>query len=80
MTFLMEKIKLSNYGKKSGKMNESFSNSHHHFYETEPVMGTENKNSKYNCFYVGKLRRAQNRLRKSRNLGRILPKLKPQPK
>lgn len=46
MTFLMEKIKLSNYGKKSGKMNESFSNSHHHFYETEPVMGTENKNSK----------------------------------
>lgn len=44
----MEKIKLSSYSKKQGKINESTGNN---FYETDPLMvTTDNKMGKYIIF------------------------------
>ncbi len=44
MTFLMEKLKLSSYGKRQGKLNETSGNN---FYETDHLIGnSENRLTK----------------------------------
>lgn len=73
MSYLLEKIKLSSYSKKVGRSESPNQN----FYETEPVILHEARNTKYLWLDSDSRKRTRSRWRRSRSSGRTLPKSRP---
>ena len=74
ISYLMEKIKLSDYAKKNEKLNESVNGGN--FYDFEQSQPVEKKNIKYLSDNLDKARKIMSRWTKFINFEKISPKLR----